>query len=126
MPKLSRNEYDLGRCMAWFIRRLQAALEAPLTAADGSIARLLVERTKQAREQTEKMRRSNLQARGEVVLAEDVATQVQKAIAALGRVLEPVANRATTDVSVQAKIQDELRLARDRFAENLSSLAGKR
>jgi len=123
MPKAERGLYDLGHCMLWYIKHLQKALAARSSGEDGSMTSLMSERTKQARETSERMQMANLKARGEVLLAAEVKQEVSKAIAYLAQDLTALPQRITTDEAIQARAQDELILARDRFARNLESLA---
>jgi phage terminase Nu1 subunit (DNA packaging protein) len=123
LPHGARGEYELGPCMLWYIRYLQKAIEARSSGADGNITSLMSERTKQAREQAERTQMINLKARGEVLLADDVRQQVLKAVAYLAQDLVSVAQRVTTDETLQAKVEDEIRLARNRFSEHLATLA---
>jgi phage terminase Nu1 subunit (DNA packaging protein) len=125
MPRTSRGQYDLGACMQWYIRYLQKALQGKSTETDGSVTNLMTQRTRQARETAERMQMANLKARGEVVLIVEVQHKAQKAIAYLGQDLDSVSQRVTADETLQEKIEDELRRARDRFADHLASLGGR-
>jgi len=122
MPRAAHGDYELGPCMSWFIRYLQRALEARSDGPDGSVTRLMTERTKAARELTERMHTANLEARGKVLVAEDVRTHAQVAIAYLAQDLAPVPAAITDNPELRARIEDELRLAQERFAAGLAPL----
>ncbi len=122
MPKAERGLFDLGPCMSWFIRYLQRALEARNNGQDGTITALTTMRTRVAREMTERMATANREARGRVLVAEDVRTHAQAAIAYLAQDLAPVPAAITDDPTLQARIEDELRLAQERFAAGLAPL----
>jgi phage terminase Nu1 subunit (DNA packaging protein) len=122
MPRAAHGDYELGPCMSWFIRYLQRALEARNNGQDGTITALTTMRTRVAREMTERMATANREARGKVLVAEDVRTHAQAAIAHLAQDLAPVPAAITDDPTLQARIEDELRLARERFAAGLAPL----
>jgi phage terminase Nu1 subunit (DNA packaging protein) len=64
MPKGARGEYDLGACMVWYIRYLQAALERASPNGTGAAAE---ERGRLNRAQAEKAELELQARRGEVV-----------------------------------------------------------
>lgn len=122
MPRPAHGNYELGVCMSWYIRHLQKALEARNSGQDGTITALTTMRTRVAREMTERMATANREARGKVLVAEDVQTHAQAAIAYLAQDLAPVPAAITDDPTLQARIEDELRLAQERFAAGLAPL----
>jgi phage terminase Nu1 subunit (DNA packaging protein) len=126
MPQAARGQYELGACMHWYIRHLQKAIEARSSGEGSNITSLVTERTKQAREQAERMQMANLKARGEVLVTADVRQQVLAAIAFLAQDLAAVPQRVMTDEATKAKIEDEIAVAQNRFAEHLAGLVGER
>lgn len=67
MPRAVRGEYDLGQCMAWYIRYLQRAVEkrADPDGDDGS-AEFTRERSRLAREQADRTALQNAELRGDL------------------------------------------------------------
>lgn len=126
MPRAERGQYDLGQCMLWYIRYLQKQIAGRSSGEEGSVTSLMTERTKQARQQSERMQMANLKARGEVLLASDVAEQERMAIAYLTQALTAIPQRITTDEQTQARLEEEIILARNRFANDLASIARAR
>jgi phage terminase Nu1 subunit (DNA packaging protein) len=126
MPQAARGQYELGACMHWYIRHLQKAVEARSSGDGNNMTSLVTERTKQAREQAERMQMANLKARGEVLVTADVRQQVLGAIAFLAQDLAAVPQRVMTDEATKAKIEDEVTIAQNRFAEHLAGLVGQR
>ncbi len=122
LPQLSRGAYELVPCMQWYIRHLQTAIEQRASGDGSNVTSLVAERTKQAREQAERMHMSNLKARGEVLVAADVRQQVLAAMAFLAQDLAAVPQRVMTDEATKSSIADELAVAQNRFSEHLATL----
>jgi hypothetical protein len=118
MPRAARGQYELGPCMQWYIRYLQAALEG---SSDGQ-SDLVLGRIRVARETADRMQMANIRARDTVVLASKFRSDALKAIAFLKRSMAPVAARCTDDLVLREMIDKELRLARQQFALNLKAL----
>jgi hypothetical protein len=68
------------------------------------------------------MHTANLEARGKVLVAEDVRTHALAAIAYLAQDLAPVPAAIMDNPELRARIEDELRLAQERFAAGLAPL----
>jgi phage terminase Nu1 subunit (DNA packaging protein) len=73
LPTVGRGQYELGPCMAWYIRYLQAALEKRGPNTNPDTPDLLAEKTRLAKEQGDKLSLENAIKREQLVYAEDVA-----------------------------------------------------
>lgn len=67
MPRDGRGEYDIGPCMAWYIRYLQSALERRGTETGDGIISLAAERARLAKAQADKTEMENAVRRGLLV-----------------------------------------------------------
>lgn len=72
LPTVGRGQYELGPCMAWYIRYLQNALEKRGPNVNPDTPDLLAEKTRLAREQGDKLSIENSIKRGELVYVTDV------------------------------------------------------
>ena len=72
LPTVGRGQYELGPCMAWYIRYLQNALEKRGPNVNPDTPDLLAEKTRLAREQGDKLAIENSIKRGELVYVSDV------------------------------------------------------
>ena len=72
LPSAGRGQYELGPCMAWYIRYLQNALEKRGPAGHPETPDLIAERTRLAKEQGDKLAIENAIKRGELVYASNV------------------------------------------------------
>ncbi len=72
LPTVGRGQYEIGPCMAWYIRYLQAALEKRGPNVNPDTPDLLAEKTRLAREQGDKLAIENAISRGELVYLDDV------------------------------------------------------
>lgn len=72
LPTVGRGQYELGPCMAWYIRYLQNALEKRGPNVNPDTPDLLAEKTRLAREQGDKLSIENSIKRGELVYVSDV------------------------------------------------------
>ena len=125
LPKAERGLYDLEACMLWYIKFLQKALETRSTNIDGAVSSLTAERTKAAKETSERLQMANMEKRGQVVVAEVIKQQVMQAIAYLNQSLEALPQRVTTDETLQNKIEEEIRACRSEFAGYLEKIGGR-
>ena len=67
MPRATRGEYDLGQCMAWYIRFLQKALESrQAPGGDAASQEFTRERSRLAREQADRTALQNAELRGDL------------------------------------------------------------
>jgi len=125
LPRDARGEYELGACMAWYIRYLQAAIERRSSGGAPATA-LAAERSRQARERTERMRAQNLKARGEVILRDVMQAQLREAWAASQRYLRPIGERVSPDEATRAAIDAEVDAVLERLADDLEALGGEK
>lgn len=119
MPKATRGEYDLGQCMAWYIRYLQKALEArqdPDSRHD--LAELTRERARLAKEQADKTALYNAELRGDLgrlsVWQDELARFLSEMRAAFLRLPSKVAPDLNGDVNdrqrrLEAAVHEVLR-----------------
>ena len=75
MPSTGRGQYELGPCMAWYIRYLQKALEKRGPNTHPETPDLVAEKTRLAREQGDKLSLENQVRRGELVEIEQVGAE---------------------------------------------------
>lgn len=87
-------------------------------------ARSTVERDRVAAAQADRLEMANRKERRELIGAGELQNDLLKAISYLAQDLDSVGQRVTTDETIQAKVEDELRIARNRFAEHLRAIAG--
>jgi phage terminase Nu1 subunit (DNA packaging protein) len=77
LPKEDRGKYDLGKCMLWYIRYLQAALEKKaVPMADGGYAGTREERTRLLRAEAELKEMELAEKRGQLVAIQDVEKEM--------------------------------------------------
>lgn len=125
LPSAGRGQYELGPCMAWYIRFLQQALEkrGPNVSEDNSD--LVNERVKLTREQREKIALENEIRRGQLADMEQVRmawgnhiTRAKARILAMPSKLSPMLlNVADTNV-IQQRIKSECYAALTELAES--------
>lgn len=125
LPSAGRGQYELGPCMAWYIRFLQQALEkrGPNVSEDSSD--LVNERVKLTREQREKIALENEIRRGQLADMEQVRmawgdhiTRAKARILAMPSKLSPLlVNVADTNV-IQQRIKSECYAALTELAES--------
>jgi phage terminase Nu1 subunit (DNA packaging protein) len=125
LPRGARGEYELGACMAWYIRYLQAAIERR-SSGGAPATSLAAARTSQARARTERMHAQNVQARGEVILLEVLQAKLREAWAATGRVLRPSSKRVNTDQATRTAIGAEVAAVLESLAQALEALGGEK
>ena len=83
MPRAERGLYDLGQCMAWYIRFLQKALEQRAGSdGTGGVLGLATERARLAKEQADKTAMENAISRRQVLLVEEVSEDLDRAFVA--------------------------------------------
>ena len=75
LPTVGRGQYEIGPCMAWYIRYLQAALEKRGPNINPDTPDLLAEKTRLAREQGDKLAIENAISRSELVYVDDVVNK---------------------------------------------------
>jgi hypothetical protein len=69
-----------------------------------------------------KLERENLLAIGQLVDANDLQNDLLRAISFLAQAFDSLPQRVTTDELLQAKIEEEIRLARNEFADSLNKM----
>lgn len=73
MPTAGRGQYELGPCMAWYIRYLQAKLDKIGPNTNSDTPDLVAEKTRLAKEQGDKIALENAIKRGQLIYADDAA-----------------------------------------------------
>lgn len=73
MPSIGRGQYELGPCMAWYIRYLQAKLDKIGPNTNSDTPDLVAEKTRLAKEQGDKLALENAIKRGQLIYADDAA-----------------------------------------------------
>lgn len=73
LPTVGRGQYELGPCMAWYIRYLQSKLDKLGPNTNPETPDLLVEKTRLAKEQGDKIALENAIKRGQLVYADEVS-----------------------------------------------------
>lgn len=73
LPTVGRGQYELGPCMAWYIRYLQSKLDKLGPNTNPDTPDLLAEKTRLAKEQGDKLALENAIKRGQLVYADDVS-----------------------------------------------------
>ena len=74
LPTVGRGQYELGPCMAWYIRYLQGKLEKMGPNMNSDTPDLVAERTRLAKEQGDKLAIENSIKRSELVYVSDVVS----------------------------------------------------
>lgn len=121
MPQISRGRYDLGRCLHWYIRWLQNALERRSIADSSGVTSLTAERVKLAREAAQAAALANQKRRGEVVDAKWILGMLQRLPVAMHEGHTTVINRCPHEFAVSG---DPQRI-KERLAEELRSVEGR-
>ena len=75
LPTVGRGQYELGPCMAWYIRYLQGKLDKLGPNTNSDTPDLVAEKTRLAKEQGDKLALENAIKRGQLIYAED-ATEI--------------------------------------------------
>jgi phage terminase Nu1 subunit (DNA packaging protein) len=134
LPKELRGKYDLGKCMLWYIRYLQAALEkksSPM--ASGEYAGLKDERIRGLRADAELKEIQLAEKRGTLVsLADariaiaDMVHMTKARMLSIAPRLAPDVMGETSRVMVQAKIEKSIKESLNHLADDGSHFASKR
>lgn len=140
MPRDSRGQYELGACMAWYIRYLQHAVEQrhdPNTRDESLV--LTRERSRLAREQADRQELDNAERRGELVELAAVTdawanrlVSLRARLRAIPTKLGPQLTNITDAAVISAQIRADIDGALEELAdegtresdENLSSPGG--
>lgn len=125
LPRVARGRYELGACMAWYIRFLQRALEQrALPGESGGYLSLAAERARLAKEQADKAALDNAVRRGQLVEIRIASREWEKWMVTLrahflstpnklGSVLPDPAPRAVVVEKLRESIYEALRAAAD-------------
>lgn len=134
LPKELRGKYDLGKCMLWYIRFLQAALEkksAPM--ANGEYAGLKDERIRGLRADAELKEIQLSEKRGSLVSLDDARIAISDMVhMTKARMLAIPARLAvevmgeTSRVMVQAKIEKSIKESLNHLADDGSTFSPQR
>lgn len=125
LPSVGRGQYELGPCMAWYIRYLQNALEKRGPNINPDTPDLLAEKTRLAREQGDKLAIENAISRGELVYADDVvntwadhiSSAKAKLLAMPTKLAPQLVNQSNANV-IAGRIREEVDNALVELAEN--------
>lgn len=112
MPKATRGEYDLGQCMAWYIRYLQKAIEKRSDPGkDDGTLEFTRERSRLAKEQADKAALDNAARRGELL----EANIVERAWTELFTAIKARALSLPTKVAAELATMTDANRIRDRL-----------
>jgi phage terminase Nu1 subunit (DNA packaging protein) len=125
LPTVGRGQYELGPCMAWYIRYLQNALEKRGPNINPDTPDLLAEKTRLAREQGDKLAIENAISRGELVYVDDVvntwadhiSSAKAKLLAMPTKLAPQLVNQSNANV-IAGRIREEVDNALVELAEN--------
>jgi len=131
LPTAGRGLYELGPCMAWYIRYLQNALEKRGPNVNADTPDLIAERTRLAKEQGDKLAIENSIKRGELVYVSDVvqawSEHISGAKAKLlslpSKVAPQLVNQPNANV-IAARIREEVDTALLELAESNDEYLG--
>jgi phage terminase Nu1 subunit (DNA packaging protein) len=125
MPSVGRGQYELGPCMAWYIRFLQKALEKRGPTGSEDSADLINERVKLTREQCEKVALENEIRRGQLADMSEVRmawaehiTRAKTKLLSMPSKLGPVLVNVSDTNIVQQRIKTEVYAALVELAES--------
>lgn len=129
LPTVGRGQYELGPCMAWYIRYLQNALEKRGPNINPDTPDLLAEKTRLAREQGDKLAIENAISRGELVYVDDVVntwadhiSSAKAKLMAMPTKLAPqLVNQSNANV-IAGRIREEVDNALVELAENSANV----
>lgn len=125
LPTVGRGQYELGPCMAWYIRYLQNALEKRGPNVNPDTPDLLAEKTRLAREQGDKLAIENSIKRGELVYVNDVvqtwadhiASARAKLLAMPTKLAPQLVSQSNANV-IASRIREEIDNALDELSED--------
>ena len=112
MPKAERGLYDLGACMAWYIRYLQAVVEKRADPNDeGAALEYTLEKSRLAREQADRVALQNAEDRADLgrfsIWSEELTrflTEIRAAILSLPTKVAPILDG---DTNQRRQVLDE-------------------
>lgn len=115
LPTVGRGQYELGPCMAWYIRYLQSKLDKLGPNTNPDTPDLLAEKTRLAREQGDKLAIENSIKRGELVYVSEVVSTWSNHIAScrakllgLPTKVAPQLVNQTNANAIAGKLRDEI------------------
>jgi len=125
LPTVGKGQYELGPCMAWYIRYLQAALEKRGPNVNPDTPDLLAEKTRLAREQGDKLSIENSIKRGELVYVSDVVSawadhisSCRAKLLGLPTKIAPQLVNQTNANAIAGKLRDEIDTALTELSES--------
>lgn len=125
LPTVGKGQYELGPCMAWYIRYLQAALEKRGPNVNPDTPDLLAEKTRLAREQGNKLSIENSIKRGELVYVSDVISawadhisSCRAKLLGLPTKVAPQLVNQTNANAIAGKLRDEIDTALTELSES--------
>jgi hypothetical protein len=131
MPRAGPGKYDAGKCLLWYIRYLQAALEKKaIPLGDGSYSGLKDERARSIRADAELKEIELAEKRGSLVLIADVkkrfidlVSMTKARVMATPARIAPEVMGETSRVMVQAIVEKQLKEALNHLADDGSNHA---
>jgi hypothetical protein len=119
LPREERGRYELGKCLLWYIRYLQKALEHRAVATpDGELGSMKEERLALLRVDRELREIALAEKRGQLVAIVDVEKTMSDLVLTTKARMMGVAPRLAADlvgetsrVMIQAKVEKEIRAA---------------
>lgn len=119
LPREERGKYELGKCLLWYIRYLQNALEhRGVQTPDGEVSSLREERLALLRLDRELREIELAEKRGQLVAIADVEKAMSDLVLTTKARIMGVAARLAADlvgetsrVMIQAKVEKEVRAA---------------
>jgi phage terminase Nu1 subunit (DNA packaging protein) len=113
MPKVGRGRYELGPCMAWYVRYLQRALEAKTDPERRNDAVAFTrQRTRLAREQATGTRMKTVALRADLVRVDQAAHEFGIAIAAIADYARTLPVQVAAECEGQDVAERQITLAR--------------
>jgi phage terminase Nu1 subunit (DNA packaging protein) len=131
LPTVGRGQYELGPCMAWYIRYLQNALEKRGPNVNADTPDLIAERTRLAKEQGDKLAIENSIKRGELVYVSDVISvwsehisgAKAKLLSLPSKVAPQLVNQPNANV-IAGRIREEIDIVLTELAESHDEYLG--
>lgn len=129
LPRIGKGEYDLGACMAWYIKYLQRIIEQRARDDGTSVSTLTSERIRGAREAADKAAIDNRRRRGELVETEFVGALLRDIAADISARLEGLPGRLANAIDGidpterRARFLAECREIRSGIAVHVAKLA---
>jgi phage terminase Nu1 subunit (DNA packaging protein) len=129
LPRIAKGEYDLGACMAWYIKYLQRVIEQRARDDGTSVSSLTSERIRGAREAADKAAIDNRRRRGELIETEFVGALLRDLAQDISARLEGLPGRLANAIDGidpnerRARFLAECREIRSGIAVHVAKLA---